>query len=101
MENATDRAESGSEMLHAFDVAVAALSQAGAHRIESVTIARGWVCMQPADLSDGERIARELALDMPLDHRMTEPGYTVWSGDRDRLEVQVRAALRQRDRALL
>lgn len=95
MEKATDHADSASRILHALEVAARAVGQVGSHRVELVTIARGWVCMQPAHLADGAAIAGELQLPLPLDHRMMTPGYTVWSGDREGLDVQVRAELRR------
>lgn len=95
MEKATDHSGSASSILHALGVAAAALGQVGPHRVELVTIARGWLCMQPERLTDGEAIAGELHLPLPMDHRMTTPGYTVWSGDREGLDVQVRAELRR------
>lgn len=82
-------------MLHALEVAARALGQVGAHRVELVTVAREWLCIQPESLSDGVNIAGELRLALPMDHRMLAPAYTVWSGDREGLDVQVRAELRQ------
>lgn len=95
MERALDRTDTASGMLDALTVTAAALSRVGAARVEVVTISRRWVCLQPTHLAEGKDIARELSLDLPMDHRMTTPGYTVWSGDRDGLTLQVRAALRQ------
>jgi hypothetical protein len=67
----------------------------GANHIELVTITANRVSLQPADLNEGEQIARTLGLTTPLDHRMFVPGNTLWTGERDNLEVQVRSVLRQ------
>ncbi|MFI8524894.1 hypothetical protein ACIGB8_10625 [Promicromonospora sukumoe] len=67
----------------------------GADRIELVTVTPNRVSLLPADLKEGEQIARTLGLTVPLDHRMFVPGNTVWTGERDGLEVQVRSMLRQ------
>jgi hypothetical protein len=53
------------------------------------------MCLQPSHLADGEAIARSLGLDLPMDHRMFVPGHTLWCGERDDLEVQVRSVLRE------
>jgi hypothetical protein len=67
----------------------------GADRIELVTVTPNRVSLQPVDLNQGEQIARVLGLTMPMDHRMFVPGNTLWTGDRDGFEVQVRSVLRQ------
>lgn len=67
----------------------------GADRIELVTVTPNRVSLQPADLNQGEQIARALGLTMPMDHRMFVPGNTLWTGDLDGFEVQVRSVLRQ------
>lgn len=71
------------------------LDLVGADRIELVTVTRNRVSLQPTHLKEGEEIARALGLDVPLDHRMFVPGNTVWTGERDGLEVQVRSVLRR------
>lgn len=71
------------------------LDLVGADRIELVTVTPNRVSLQPADLNQGEQIARLLGLTMPMDHRMLVPGNTLWTGDRDGFEVQVRSVLRQ------
>lgn len=71
------------------------LALVGADRIELVTVTSNRVSLQPTHLKEGEQIARELGLDVPLDHRMFVPGNTLWTGERDGLEVQVRSVLRQ------
>ncbi|MBE1876166.1 hypothetical protein [Myceligenerans pegani] len=71
------------------------LSAIGPERIDVVTTTRSRVSLHPRDLSESEQIARELGCVSPLDHRTTVPGYTLWSGTRDGIEVQVRAALRR------
>lgn len=77
------------------------LERIGADRIELVTVTGNRVSLQPANLREGEQIARMLGLNVPMDHRMFVPGYTLWSGEVDGLEVQVRAALRRPIRAVL
>lgn len=67
----------------------------GRDRIELVTITRDRICLQPARLDDGESIAKALGCDVPLDHRMFVPGHTLWTGEHDGLEVQVRSVLRR------
>ena len=67
----------------------------GADRIELVTVTRNRVSLQPTHLKEGEQIARELGLDVPLDHRVFVPGNTLWTGERDGLEVQIRSVLRR------
>ena len=69
------------------------LALAGADRIELVTVARDRVSLQPAHLKEGEQIARELSLNVPVDHRMFVPGNTLWTGEVDGVEAQVRSAL--------
>jgi hypothetical protein len=71
------------------------LRETGSHLIEVVTITRTRLGLQPRHLRDGQAIAQELGLDLPLDHQMFVPGHTVWTGDRYGLEVQVRAELRR------
>jgi hypothetical protein len=71
------------------------LASVGAERIEVVTATRNRVCVQPRDLRDGEEIARRLGCDAPLDHHLVVPGYTLWTGSRDGLEVQIRSSLRE------
>lgn len=75
------------------------LDRIGADRVELVTVTGSRVSLQPADLNQGEQIARALGLSVPMDHRMVTPGYTLWSGDVDGLEVQIRAKLRQPTKA--
>lgn len=70
------------------------LRTVGAHQVEIVTLTRGRICLQPVDLSQGEQIARALGCDLPLGHRMFVPGHTLWTGQAEGLEVQVRSALR-------
>ncbi len=53
----------------------------GADRIELVTVTSNRVSLQPTHLKEGEQIARELGLDVPLDHRMFVPGNTMWTGE--------------------
>jgi hypothetical protein len=85
--------DTGSILL-ALDAAKAALLEVGQDRIDLVTSTDGRVSIQPSRLDDGENIARALGLDSPMDHRMIDPGYTLWCGTRDGLEFQVRGALR-------
>ncbi len=66
----------------------------GAERIELVTVTPHRVSLKPADLNQGEQIAGLLNLNMPIDHRMLVPGSTLWTGERDGFEVQVRSVLR-------
>lgn len=84
-----------SPLLVVLDAVAAILDQLGPDRVELVTFTSDRVSLQPADLADGERIARVLGLDSPLDHRMFVPGHTLWTGEVDGLEVQVRSVLRQ------
>lgn len=92
---AHDHVPSGTGSLRrAFDVADEAIAEIGEHRVELVTVTHVRVSIHPASLADGESIARSLGLDSPPDHRMIDPGYTMWSGVRDGLEFQVRGALR-------
>lgn len=78
----------------AMDVAAGVVGAVGAERMETVTLTRGRICLQPVDLNEGEQIAVALGCDFPLDHRMFVPGHTLWTGLLDGLEVQVRSALR-------
>lgn len=70
------------------------LNLVGADRIELVTVTSNRVSLQPADLNQGEQIARALGPNNPMDHRMFVPGNTLWTGKRNGLEVQVRSVLR-------
>ena len=88
-------AEQGDSLLRAIAHVTAAVGEIGAQRIEVVTVTRNRICLHPSDLTDGEAIARSLGLDSPVDHRMFVPGHTLWSGERDGLEIQVRSTLRQ------
>jgi hypothetical protein len=81
-------------LLQALDTVGALIAKAGASRISVVTATRNRICLQPRDLLDGEPIAHLLACDLPLDHRLLTPGYTLWTGKHDGLEVQIRSALR-------
>jgi len=94
-----DRSASGPTTAPSFatvlDLVFAILDAVGPDRVELVTFTRDRVSLQPADLAEGERIARTLGLDSPLDHRMFGPGHTLWTGSIDGVEVQVRSALRQ------
>ena len=83
------------QLERAMSIVADVLRLVGAHRIEIVTLTRGRICLQPAHMADGEEIARALGCDFPLDHRMFVPGHTLWTGERDGLEVQVRSVLRQ------
>jgi hypothetical protein len=76
-------------------VAAEALTTVGPEQIAQVTLTHGRICLQPADLSAGERIATMLGCDVPLDHRMISPGFTDWSGEREGLEIHVRGTLRR------
>lgn len=71
------------------------LQLVGPDLVEIVTLTRGRICLQPTDLNRGERLARILGCGSPLDHRMFVPGHTLWTGERDGLEIQVRSALRK------
>lgn len=82
-------------LVAALDVVAEILDEAGMDRIELVTFTRGRVSSQPMELTEGERIARLLGLDSPVDHRMFVPGHTLWTGDVGGLEVQARSSLRQ------
>jgi hypothetical protein len=79
----------------AIGIAVDAVRTVGPEQIEIVTLTRGRICLQPTDSNQGEQIARALGLGAPLDHRMFVPGHTLWTDERDGLEVQVRSVLRQ------
>ncbi|MBE1877756.1 hypothetical protein [Myceligenerans pegani] len=72
-----------------------ALAEIGAGQIAMATLARGWICLQPVRLDDGEQIAHILGCTNPLDHRLLVPGHTLWTGTRDELEIQVRSSLRK------
>ncbi|GAA4720618.1 hypothetical protein APR04_001656 [Promicromonospora umidemergens] len=87
--------ENGDDLLRAIEGPRTAVSEVGAHRIEVVTITRNRMCLHPSHLPDGEAIARSLGLDLPMDHRMFVPGHTLWCGEREGLETQVRSILRQ------
>ncbi|GAB3159341.1 hypothetical protein GCM10027059_05430 [Myceligenerans halotolerans] len=76
------------------DLTAGLLSAVGGPRIELFTATRNRICLQPRDLADGEAIARLLGCDRPLDHHLLTPGYTVWTGERDGVEIQVRSVLR-------
>lgn len=78
----------------ALGAAIEMVATVGGERLEVVTVTRNRLCLHPRDLSDGEQIARELRCQSPLDHRISVPEYTIWTGRRDYLEVQVRSALR-------
>ncbi|MBE1878708.1 hypothetical protein [Myceligenerans pegani] len=95
-----DEIETRSAELHnAIRATSRLLRETGTHLIEVVTITRARLGLQPRHLRDGQSIAQELGLDLPLDHQMFVPGHTVWTGDRYGLEVQVRAELRRPDGA--
>lgn len=83
------------DLTRALDDAFTAIRAAGPDRIELVTVTKDRICLQPADLEDGEQIAHALGCDIPLDHRMLVPGHTLWTGTRHGLEIQVRSVLRQ------
>jgi hypothetical protein len=90
------RSEGDADRLaYAMRVATEAVRTVGSDHIEIVTLTRGRICLQPVNLNHGEQIARALGCDLPLDHRMFVPGHTLWTGERDGLEVQVRSALRK------
>lgn len=82
-------------LMLAMRTAVEGLRLVGPDLVEIVTLTRGRICLQPTDLNQGEQLARTLGCEAPLDHRMFVPGHTLWTGERDGLEVQVRSALRQ------
>ncbi|WP_158281151.1 hypothetical protein [Promicromonospora sp. AC04] len=69
------------------------LDRLGPGRIEQATVT-GSLLLFPCRLELGEQIARELGLDLPLDHPRSIPGYTIWSGQYLGVDVQVRASLR-------
>lgn len=83
------------DLTRALVEAFTAIRAAGPDRIELITVTRGRICLQPTDLREGEQIAHALGCNLPLDHRMLVPGNTLWTGERNGLEVQVRSALRR------
>lgn len=86
----------GSESLaRALGVVVETLAAVGLERIEAISLTRNHISLQPADLAEGEAIARTLGCTFALDHRMLVPGFTDWSGDVAGFEVHVRAELRR------
>jgi hypothetical protein len=89
-----EKADMASRLEAAMGTAAWVLRTVGAHQVEIVTLTRGRICLQPVDLNRGEQIARALGCDFPLDHRMFVPGHTLWTGQVEGLEVQVRSALR-------
>jgi hypothetical protein len=95
MRTAPRSTKHGDDLLRALEHARIAVGEVGPHRIEVVTMTRNRMCLQPSHLADGEAIARSLGLDLPMDHRMFIPGHTLWCGERDDLEVQVRSVLRE------
>lgn len=82
-------------LMLAMGIAAESLRLVGPGLVEILTFTRGRICLQPTDLNQGERLARILGCESPLDHRMFVPGHTLWTGERNGLEVQVRSALRQ------
>lgn len=94
-QRATSRADRAGTIVRALDVVAGILNAVGIDRVELVTFTRDRISLQPADLNEGEQIARVLGLDSPLDHRMFVPGHTLWTGVVEGLEVQVRSVLRQ------
>lgn len=47
----------------------------------------------PRLIENGDDLLR--AIDLPMDHRMFVPGHTLWCGEHEGLETQVRSILRQ------
>jgi hypothetical protein len=82
------------DLTRALGDALTAIRAVGPDRIELVTVTKDRICLQPADLEDGEQIAHALGCDLPLDHRMFVPGHTLWTGTRYGMEIQVRSVLR-------
>lgn len=82
------------DLLDALEAARAAITLVGQQRLEVVIVTRGRISLQPTDLSDGASIAHALGCNVPFDHRLFVPGHTLWTGDRNGLEVQIRAELR-------
>ncbi|MBO0610705.1 hypothetical protein [Myceligenerans salitolerans] len=78
----------------ALGTAIGMVAKVGGERLDVVAVTRNRVCLSPRDLTDGEEIAQVLQCAIPLDHRLTVPEYTMWTGRRGDLEVQVRSALR-------
>jgi hypothetical protein len=78
----------------ALGTAIGMVAKVGGERLDVVTVTRNRVCLAPRNLDEGEQIARLLKCKTPLDHRTTVPEYTLWTGQREGLEVQVRSALR-------
>jgi len=62
-------------------------------QLKEGTVSRGWLGLSIQDLTPD--LARALGLNNPMDHRMFVPGNTLWTGERDGLEVQVRSVLRR------
>lgn len=94
MVQTTQTAAAPERLDHAMDIARGITAAVGTERIELVTLTRDRICLQPTAMDDGERIAHTIGCDLPIDHRMFVPGHTLWTGDIDGLEVQVRSALR-------
>lgn len=82
-------------LMFAIAAATDALRTVGPDQVEILTLTRGRICIQPVEIDQGEQLARTLGCEFPLDHRMFVPGHTLWTGELDGLEVQVRSALRQ------
>lgn len=90
-----DRPTPVDDLTHALGNAFTAICAIGPDRIELVTVTKNRICLHPADLQEGEEIARALGCDLALDHRMFVPGHTLWTGTLYGLEIQVRSVLRQ------
>lgn len=78
----------------ALGTAIGLVAKIGGERLEVVTVSRNRMCLHPRDLHEGEQIARELHCTNPLDHHLTVPEYTLWTGAHGDQEVQVRSVLR-------
>lgn len=67
------------------------LDSLGEDRVAGLTLMRGSLRIEPSALADGATIARELGLASRLDHSMTVPAVTDWSGTVGGLDCHVRA----------
>jgi len=70
------------------------LAEVGDARIKWVEVFRDHLVVHPARLAEGAEIAAHLGITVATDYPATKPGFTVWTGRWNGMEMFVYAELR-------
>jgi hypothetical protein len=76
------------------------LAEVGDARIKWVEVFRDHLVVHPARLVEGADIAAQLGITVATDYPATKPGFTVWTGRWNGMEMFVYAELRGTTRSI-